>query len=165
MLKTKRLLLIPVTLDIIDTLLVSDDLFCSRYGYKNDGGEYLKPSPDYLQKIRKRLVEHSEEYPLAVDYLIIVENIKTVIGTIYFKYLPNNGVSEIGYGMSPKYEGNGYMSEALEAMLGFGKENNIKTVIADTLIENVKSQKVLIRNGFINIGTKDNKLLFQKSLI
>ena len=164
MLETKRLLLIPVTLDIIDTLLVSDDLFYSKYGYKNDGGEYLNPSPDYLYKIRDRLTEHPEEYPVAVDYLIIIKDIKTVIGTIYFKSLPVDGVSEIGYGMSPQYEGNGYMSEALETMLKYGKENNIKTVIADTMIDNVKSQKVLIRNGFINIETKDNKLLFQKSL-
>ena len=164
MLETKRLLLIPVTLDIIDTLLVSDDLFYSKYGYKNDGGEYLNPSPDYLYKIRDRLTEHPEEYPVAVDYLIIIKDIKTVIGTIYFKSLPVDGVSEIGYGMSPQYEGNGYMSEALEAMLKYGKENNIKTVIADTMIDNVKSQKVLLRNGFINIQTKDNKLLFQKSL-
>ena len=87
-----------------------------------------------------------------------------MIGTIYFKSLPVDGVSEIGYGMSPQYEGNGYMSEALETMLKYGKENNIKTVIADTMIDNVKSQKVLLRNGFINIETKDNKLLFQKSL-
>ena len=164
MLETKRLLLIPVTLDIIDTLLVSDDLFYSKYGYKNDGGEYLNPSPDYLYKIRDRLTEHPEEYPVAVDYLIIIKDIKTVIGTIYFKSLPVDGVSEIGYGMSPQYEGNGYMSEALETMLKYGKENNIKTVIADTMIDNVKSQKVLLRNGFINIETKDNKLLFQKSL-
>ena len=164
MLETKRLLLIPVTLDIIDTLLVSDDLFYSKYGYKNDGGEYLNPSPDYLYKIRDRLTEHPEEYPVAVDYLIIIKDIKTVIGTIYFKSLPVDGVSEIGYGMSPQYEGNGYMSEALETMLKYGKENNIKTVIADTMIDNVKSQKVLLRNGFINIQTKDNKLLFQKSL-
>lgn len=164
MLETERLLLIPVTLDIIDSLLISDDFFCSKYGYKNDGGEYLNPSPDYLYKIRDRLTEHLEEYPVAVDYLIIIKDIKTVIGTIYFKSLPVDGVSEIGYGMSPQYEGNGYMSEALEAMLKYGKENNIKTVIADTMIDNVKSQKVLLRNGFINIETKDNKLLFQKSL-
>ena len=70
MLETERLFLLPITLEIIDALLVSDDFFYSKYNYKNDGGEYLIPSPEYLHKIRKRLVDHPEEYPLAVDYLI-----------------------------------------------------------------------------------------------
>lgn len=162
MLETERLLLIPVTLDIVDTLLASNDLFCARYGYKNNGGEYLNPSPDYLNKIRKRLVEHPEEYPLAVDYLIVVKEINTVIGTIYFKSFPVNGASEIGYGMSPQYEGKGYMSEALNAMLLYGKNNGINTVLADTKIDNIKSQNVLKRNGFIVDKIENGTMYFIK---
>ena len=162
MLESKRLLLIPVNIEIIDTLLVSDDLFYQKYGYKNDGGEYLNPSPDYLHNIKNRLLEHPEEYPVAVDYLIIVKDIMTVIGTIYFKYLPENGESEIGYGMSPQYEGNGYMSEALSVMLNFGRDNGVYTVIADTTIDNTKSQNVLKRNGFVQYKNENNMLYFKK---
>ena len=108
MIETERLLLIPVDHEIIDSLLDSDESFLHKYGFVNDGGEYLNPSPDYLHKIKKRLIEHPEEYPLAVDYLITIKDIKTVIGTIYFKSLPDkDGFSEIGYGMTPKYEGHG----------------------------------------------------------
>ena len=164
MLESERLLLIPVTIDIIDTLLVSDDLFYIKYGYKNDGGEFLNPSPDYLYKIKARLLEHPEEYPLAVDYLIIVKNIKTVIGTIYFKTLPIDGVSEIGYGMSPQYEGNGYMSESLALILAYGKEQGVSTVLADTAIENIKSQNVLMRNGFTQYKTDNDLLCFIKKI-
>lgn len=164
MLESERLLLIPIDLDIIDTLIVSDELFYNKYGYKNDGGEYLNPSPDYLHKIRKRLVEHPEEYPLAVDYLIILKDIKTVIGTIYYKYLPIDGVSEIGYGMSPQYEGNGYMSEAVAMMLKFGKDNGINIVVADTKIENVKSHNVLKRNGFVIDKIEEHNYIFLKTL-
>ena len=121
MLETRRLLLIPIDIKIIDALLESDEYFLNKFDFINDGGEYLNPSPDYLKKIRNRLLEHPEEYPLAVDYLIIVKDIKTVIGTIYFKSLPFNGVSEIGYGMTPKYEGNGYMSKALGAICYMAK--------------------------------------------
>ena len=164
MLETERLILIPVDLDIIDALLESDDVFLNKYGYINDGGEYLNPSPEYLHKIRSRLIEHPEEYPLAVDYLIIVKELRTVIGSIDFKYLPINGVSEIGYGMKPEYEGKGYMTEAVNALLKYGKDNGVSKVIADTKESNYKSQNVLKRNGFIFDKKEGGMLWFSKDL-
>lgn len=165
MIETKRLLLIPVDYEILDSLIESDQVFLDRFGFINDGGEFLNPSPDYLHKIKQRLIEHPQEYPFAVDYLIVIKEINTVIGTIYFKSLPDeNGVTEIGYGMTPKYEGHGFMSEALTAMLGFAKEYGVITVVADTLTNNIKSQNVLIRCGFSLIKKEDDKALFSKNL-
>lgn len=164
MLETERLLLIPFDIDVIDALLESDAVFLHKFGYINDGGEFVNPSPDYLYKCKKRLIEHPEDYPVAVDYLIIVKELKTVIGSIDFKYLPKNGVSEIGYGMNPKYEGHGYMSEAVELMLKFGKENGISKVVADTKPSNIKSQNVLKRNGFIFDKTEGEMFWFKKDL-
>lgn len=162
--QSDRILLIPIDIDIIDSLLESDDAFKRKYGYINDGGEYLNPSPEYLHKVRDEIINHPEVYPLAVDYLIIVKDIKTVIGSIDFKYLPVDGVSEIGYGMTPTYEGHGYMSEAVVLMLEYGKQNGIKTVVADTLLDNVKSQNVLKRAGFKKDRIDQNKLWFIKNL-
>ena len=162
MLESKRLLLIPMDIDIIDSLLESDDVFLFKYGYINDGGEYLNPSPEYLHKERDRIVSNPNNYPLAVDYLIIIKEIKTVIGTIDFKYLPVDGVTEVGYGMTPKYEGKGYMSEALGLMIEFAKENGVKKIKADTLPTNIKSQNVLKRNGFIFDKEENNMLWFIK---
>lgn len=165
MIETERLLLIPVSLEILDSLIESDEAFLTNFGYINDGGEYLNPSPEYLPKIKQRLINHPEEYPLAVDYLIIIKDIKSVIGTIYFKSLPNEeGISEIGYGMNPKYEGCGYMSEALTAMLIYGKDSGIKKVVADALISNIKSQNVLTRCGFVLTEKQMDKLIFSKVL-
>ena len=162
--QSDRILLIPIDIDIIDSLLESDDAFKRKYGYINDGGEYLNPSPEYLHKVRDEIINHPEVYPLAVDYLIIVKDIKTVIGSIDFKYLPVDGVSEIGYGMTPTYEGHGYMSEAVVIMLEYGKQNGIKTVVADTLLDNIKSQTVLKRAGFKIDKIDQNKLWFIKNL-
>lgn len=125
----------------------------------------MNPSPDYLHLLRQRLIDHPEEYPLAIDYLIVIKEIQTVIGTIYYKNMPDlQGISEIGYGMTPKYEGHGYMSEALLAMLDMGKENGIVRVIADTSIDNIKSQNALARCGFSLIEKDDDKLWFSTNL-
>ena len=164
MIEGKRIELIPVDVEIIDTLLLSDEAFFERYGLRNDGGEYLNPSPDYLHKIRTKIIEHPEEYPLAVDQLVVLKDIKTVIGTIYYKSLPIDGASEIGYGMNPSYEGNGYMSEALLLMLIVGKKYGINKVAADTTIDNIKSQKVLRRNGFVLDIIEGNMMWFSRTI-
>lgn len=69
MINSERLILLPIDVGMIDALLESDDIFYNKYGYINEGGEYLNPSPDYLHKIKERMIEHPEEYPLAVDQL------------------------------------------------------------------------------------------------
>ena len=165
MIDSDRLSLLPIDIKMIDSLLEGDDVFFSRYGYINDGGEYLNPSPEYLHKIKERMIEHPEEYPLAVDHLIILKDIKTVIGTIYYKRLPNHGVTEVGYGMSPKYEGHGYMSEALKVFLEYGKSNGVSIVFAETLCSNFKSQNVLDRNGFIAYKEDGHTMWFSKMLL
>ena len=151
--------LIPITIEMIDSLLVSNDDIKNKFGLTNDAGEYLVPSPDYLNKIKTRMIEHPNEYPLAVDHLIVLDNI--VIGSIYFKYLPKDGVSEIGYGMTPTYEGHGYMSKAVKQMVIFGKNNGVTTILADTMKDNIKSQNVLKRTGFEKYNEKDNMLYYR----
>ena len=164
MIESERLILVPVNIEMLDSLIESDEAFRKKYGYVNDGGEYLKPSPFYLYKIRARLLINPNEYPLAVDRLIILKSVNSVIGTIYFKKLPHKGVTEVGYGMNLKYEGNGYMTEALKLLLEYGKENGVKTVLADTTKGNLRSQKVLLRNGFSLLKEEDNILYFSKDL-
>lgn len=164
MLENDVILLIPIDIEMIDTLLISNKAFFDKYGYQNDGGEYLIPDKKYLLKIKDRMLQHPEEYPLAVDYLIILKDIKTIIGSIYFKSLPIDGECEIGYGMNVKYRGNGYMSITLSMMLEYGRENGVRSVIADTKIDNIKSQNVLLRNGFKEINRNESFIYYRKEL-
>ena len=53
-LESDRLILIPVDVDILDSLIESDECFLYKYELINDGGEYLNPSPEYLHKIKER---------------------------------------------------------------------------------------------------------------
>ena len=86
-----------------------------------------------------------------------------IIGSIDYKYVPKDGVTEVGYGLNPVYEGHGYMSEALSAFLAFGKSLGIKRVLADTLKDNVRSQNVLKRCGF-SFLREDKNLWWEKEL-
>ena len=163
--ENERIKLIPISIEMIDSLLVSNEAFLNKYGLINEGGEFLVPTPDYLSKIRKDQEENPEKYPLAVDQLIVLKETNAVIGTIYYKKLPNHGATEVGYGMNPKYEGHGYMTEALSLLLEYGRNHGVTIVFADTLCSNFKSQNVLDRNGFIAYKEDGHTMWFSKMLL
>jgi RimJ/RimL family protein N-acetyltransferase len=70
------------------------------------------------------------------------------IGGVGFKGRPERGCVEIGYGLVPSARGNGYAAEAVMALLPLAADHGVSTVIADTTLDNVASQKTLIRAGF-----------------
>jgi len=92
-----------------------------------------------------------ENYLYHSFWFIIRKSDKKVVGSMDFKNIPNeSGEVEIGYGLGAKYEHNGYMTEAIKAFCEMALNiKNIKAVIAETEIENIPSQKVLERCGFI----------------
>ena len=63
---------------------------------------------------------------------------------------PNEGIVEIGYDLLEQYTGQGYMNEALKAIIEFAKMRmNIRVINACIHTENTKSINLAIRNGFV----------------
>jgi RimJ/RimL family protein N-acetyltransferase len=75
------------------------------------------------------------------------------IGGIGFKGQPDGGCVEIGYGLAPSARGHGYAAEAVAALLGLAADHGLSRVIADTALDNVASQRALIRAGFRLVAT------------
>lgn len=66
----------------------------------------------------------------------------------------NESNVEIGYDLKKEFWGNGYMSEALNAMIDFAKTNmKLKMINAHIYIENQKSIQLVSKLGFIPSGT------------
>ena len=60
---------------------------------------------------------------------------------------------EIGYGLAPARRGRGHAAAAVAELLDWARsEKRIAAVAADTAVDNLPSQRVLERNGFIRIG-------------
>ena len=70
------------------------------------------------------------------------------IGGIGFKGQPDGDRVEIGYGLAPSARGHGYAAEAAVALLAIATGHGLSCVIADTTLDNVASQRTLIRAGF-----------------
>ena len=161
--ETERLVLFPYTQENLS--LFNEDLpaFEERFGvlYRGEELDYLLRG--FLLKLEREIAADPEDYLFFTEFLIVVKDSDRIVGSIDYKYVPRDGLTEVGYGLNPAYEGHGYMTEALRAFLAFGKTLGIRTVRADTLPDNVKSQRVLERCGF-RFLFQDGNLWWEKTL-
>jgi RimJ/RimL family protein N-acetyltransferase len=75
------------------------------------------------------------------------------IGGLGFKGRPDGGSVEIGYGLAPSARGHGYAAEAVVGLLTVAADNGLSRVLADTTLDNIASQRTLIRAGFRLVST------------
>ena len=76
------------------------------------------------------------------------------VGDLCFKGLPKNGQPEIGYGISPEFQGQGYATEAVRAACRWAlAQPGVAAVEAETEPANAASQAVLRKVGFVPTGT------------
>lgn len=75
------------------------------------------------------------------------------IGDLCFKGPAKHSAVEIGYGIEPAYEGNGYMTEAVKAMTEWAfRQPGVHFVEAETEPDNKASQRILEKCGFVANG-------------
>jgi hypothetical protein len=75
------------------------------------------------------------------------------VGGIGFKGQPDGGCVEIGYGLAPSARGHGCAAEAVIALVTVAADHGLVRVIADTTLDNIASQRTLIRAGFRLVST------------
>jgi RimJ/RimL family protein N-acetyltransferase len=97
-------------------------------------------------------VTHGEQRPFGY-YRITRLTDGRAIGGIGFKGRPDGGCVEIGYGLAPSARGHGYAAEAVTALLTVAADHGVSRVIADTTLDNVPSQRTLIRAGLRLVST------------
>jgi len=137
--KTKRMTLRPMSDGEIEALMEridSDDL---RAAY----GEMLDAC--------KRDPENRVWY---APWKMVLADSQESVGDLCFKGPVKNHSVEIGYGVLSEHEGNGYASEALQAMTQWAfSQKDVVFVEAETAPDNKASQRVLEKCGFVPDGT------------
>ena len=161
--ETDRLVLFPFGEESLALFNRDLSAFEKTYGVRYCGEELDFLHTNFLKKLHGEIQAAPNDYLFFTEFLIIVRQTDCVVGSIDFKYVPRNGVTEVGYGLNPAHEGHGYMTEALDAFLRFGRAHGVRTVRAETLADNIKSQNVLKRCGFTCVG-KDGNMWWQKQL-
>ncbi len=153
-LTTKRLTLRPIE--------NSDAAFIFNLRTSEYNNRYLDlPIPESIddcvskvESIQKGIVANRHIY-----WAIDANESKEIIGTIClwnFDLLKER--AELGYELKEDAQGQGYMTEALLAVLEYGKENlQLKTIEAYTHEKNDASSKLLKKQGFRIKGYQEEK--------
>jgi RimJ/RimL family protein N-acetyltransferase len=82
--------------------------------------------------------------------LFVLNTPRTLVGWGGFKGPPRDGVVELGYAVSPSWEGRGIATAAVAEMLRDAyAEPDVRSVIAHTLPETGPSVRVLGKSGFV----------------
>lgn len=77
------------------------------------------------------------------------------VGGVGFKGQPEGGCVAIGCGLSESARCHGYAAEAVAAVLTIAADYGLSKVVADTTLDNIASQRTLIRAGFRLISADD----------
>jgi len=102
----------------------------------------------FIDWYQKRFTEK-----LAIRWGIALKGNSNIIGTIGFNNFTQNHRANIGYDLQTEYWNNGYATEALKTIVGFGfKQLKINRIEAEVMIGNFASEKILKKLGFTNEG-------------
>lgn len=70
-----------------------------------------------------------------------------------FKGPPQDGVIEIGYSVLPRFQGQGYATEMVGALIDWAfAQEGVTRIVAETTADNVASLRLLHRLGFMQSG-------------
>ncbi len=122
-----------------------------KYSSDVENAKYMVYLPDRNIDETKSFLEGVEaewqkQRPQFYEYAILIDN--KHIGAISLYMNDEYTEGELGWIISKEYWGNGYASEAAQAMIDFGmKELNIRRFIAHCDSENVNSYKVMEKLG------------------
>lgn len=107
----------------------------------------------YTQMLNGCLENPNQRVWYAVWNIELNDDSGTVIGNMSFKGLDEEGVLEIGYGMNDGYDGKGYMTEAVSAVVQWAAvQEGVKLIEAEAEENNTASIRVLQKAGFVPNG-------------
>ncbi|HQT68612.1 MAG: hypothetical protein B7Z78_03640 [Rhodospirillales bacterium 20-60-12] len=112
-------------------------------------------SPGMLRVLR-RMVARLHQAGCHGHWLILDGS--EVVGLCGYKHPPDASRHvEIGYGVAPDRRIKGYATKAISLVLHEARSDQaVDAVLAETSIDNLASKLVLLRNGFIHAGTRED---------
>ncbi|MGE7690329.1 GNAT family N-acetyltransferase [Lysinibacillus sp. NPDC097214] len=134
---------------------------CTEQSLSNFPREEYEIGPHIIQYLE----ELKEDSPLSGwgVRLVINKETNTIIGDIGFKGKPNSeNTVEVGYGVIPSAQNKGYATEAVKEIIEWAFSfKNVNKVIAECLVDNFSSTRLLEKLNMNNIGVVDDMLKWQ----
>ena len=156
MIETERLQLIACNKMHLNALIESEQALAGLVGVELAENWLVFPETvDFLPHALKMLETNPQLLRWGM-HLFLKKDENKIIGNGGFKGTPDDaGMVEIGYAISPLYEGRGLATEAARGMIDYAFSwGNVRAVDAHTLAEENASVKVLEKCGMTRIAEK-----------
>lgn len=150
-LQTKRVLLTPLKMDYLldyhEYMSVEENLTYEFFPTKT------------IEESKESLVIWNLSQPLGRYALVLKETYK-MIGHITLRLSEDQRTAEIGYTLNKKFWNQGYATEALSEIVRLSFEDlKLDELVANYVIENKASSRVLEKNGFIEMKQEERESL------
>lgn len=130
--ETERLTVFPLTVRQLELLLSDLPAFEREAELTYDAEPIEGFMREYLADQIRIIKDDPNQWLYTALWLIVRKQDRVAVGSIAFKGKPDDqGIVEIGYGLSPQYEHNGYMTEAAGALTDWAlTQDQVHSVIA-----------------------------------
>ncbi|HEY0190342.1 MAG TPA: GNAT family N-acetyltransferase [Kofleriaceae bacterium] len=160
-LETRRLRLIPITLEAIEAVLDHDKPRAERVvGARFPAGWPNDPLLVVGFPYSRAAIRAAPATRLWGDSLILLRDEPRVVGSVVFHGQPTDGIAEVGYSIEDGSRGNGLASEATRACVEWALEQPGVTAIQATTFPWHTASLGVIRNaGLHPLGTREHDTL------
>jgi len=152
MIETKRLILKPLSYNQLLKYLKNDNSLEAELNLNETSrvisAELMEPLKN---TILPNVADTTKNYLFSTLWTLILKEQNKMVGDLCFYGEPNEaGEIEIGYGTYEDSRGNGYMKEAVGAIIAWAtSQPGVKSIIASTNRTNKASYSLLEKNNFI----------------
>jgi len=116
--------------------------------------------------IMPSVADKSKNYLFSTLWTVISKDLNQMVAAICFKGEPNHqGEIEIGYGTFESFQGKGFMTKAVAAIIPWASEqSNVVSITAETEKSNSASIVVLEKNQFTKVNEMGSKCYWKLNL-
>lgn len=163
-LETPRLLLFALSRDQLD-LALNDIPRLARALKISIASDVFGDESRSAMLIKISRMDHVDRHlhPWFTYFLLVDAQERRALGVCGFKGAPTLfGSVELGYGMQEAARNHGYMTEAVQALIQWAfTHDDCRSVTAETLRDNIASQRVLQKSGLALERSADTMLFWK----
>lgn len=162
-LETERLKIIPLDAEQFQLLLDDTEKLEADLSLNPSGISLDENTQQAMEMLYHESLLHPNNHIWYTNWQIILKAENKSIGSACFMKEPDNeGRVEIGYGIHEPFHNKGFMTEAITAICKWAfQQKEVKSIIAETDIENISSHRVLEKLGMRKYLHSDSSIWWE----
>ncbi|RPH33321.1 MAG: N-acetyltransferase [Bacteroidales bacterium] len=159
MIETERLIIKPLTYNQLIKYIRADNSLENELNLNRSSRTISPELKEALeQTILPNVADVNKNYLFSTLWTIISKEYNKMVGDLCIVGEPNpEGEIEIGYGTYEEFQNNGFMTEAVGAIIEWAKcQANVLSITASTEKNNIASFTVLLKNNFIKVNETED---------